>query len=126
MALVRVPLRLPQHLRERVEILRKDRGLNVVLVRAVEQWCIREEALEEGRILRLHETRSVYDEPGRVAPSTNGRIAEPETVDAPDEVPAQVMAEPQSDEPRSRRPPRSAEQWGASAERLEDLGGDGA
>lgn len=133
MPLDRVPLRLPPHLHQRVKLLLHDRGLNVCLVRAIEQWCIREEALEEEKIFRLHEARSAYDAPGAPvkpvtrAPVTNGgsapRKPEPVAVVAEPE-PEAVPPEPTASEPRTRRPPRSAEMWGASASEVKEVGGD--
>lgn len=131
MGLIRIPLRLSEGERAAVEELRGDRGLNTCLRRAVQQWCVRERALQETVVLGLHQSRSVRVAPDAPAPAKNGgnrsaRADHPETqvLGAPPEFDEPLLPEPDDDEPgmepepeveepRRRRPPASAETWGA-------------
>jgi hypothetical protein len=70
-------------------------------------WVARERGLQDGSLVGVHEKRMV-----KAVPARNGSVPAPQFVE-PDE----SMPEPEPDlgidEPRRRRPPSPAEQWGA-------------
>lgn len=112
-------LRLTEQEIADVERLRGDRGQNVCFRRAIQQWIVRETALQEATMLGLYANGpipvqpvapprpqpgdSVFSQPARKAPKPPALT---QVEDPPEEDEVQ--------EPVRRRPPNSAETWGSS------------
>lgn len=121
--LIDTKLRLSEQERAEVERLRGDRVQNTCLRRAVQQWIVRENALQEATMLGLYANGPIPVQPvGPPRPEPGDTVFTPLTRNPPAQ-PAQVPPpvpndppeedDPEEEQPARRRPPTSAETWGA-------------
>lgn len=129
--LIDTKLRLSEQERADVERLRGDRVQNTCFRRAVQQWILREEMLQEA--MRLgHPIPAVHaDGPIPVQPSATERsdsrkdvtrisrsnVKEPSKVSAVPDAEPPDEDDDEDDQPARRRPPTSAETWGSGGPR---------